>query len=681
MVRVLSLILIASVLVCGATRADEPADLFLRAYQEFQTGENQERNNRPNDALESYTTSVRLLEELSTTSPDWQRMVVEYRLRKGRERLAALRNELATQAGGSDIVEVELPSRNFDIDIPAPSVATRPPASATTTKPPNAELERQLAAERRRIAELELQLRRATGQLTGARAENEKIKTDLVEVRSLLTQTEVALENTTRERDQLLANPKESTSQDTSALTADIAALEEENNRLRDKLDRAATYVEESKTALAATEADRRAVAAERDSAVTRADEAENKVGALDGEIESLKSQLAARAEEAAELADLRSQNASLLEKLAAAEATDPAALENLQLEVDLMAERLDEARSALLERDTRIKDLTAQLDKTSGELAELKLTPSPSEDQIRAVEENALLRAIVLRQLKSQNERQAAVAELEAELENLRVESGKLAEQLAIIGRPNTLTNEELLLFREPEIALGNPESDRLQVEMTVVKQGDGIEQEPRDSRTPKGPDDLPGESRALVLQAVELARERRFSDAERLYQQVVETSPDNPFALSNLAVTQIQTGKIAAAKVALQKALDLDPSDTFASINLANVLCRQEQYGDAIEILKDILKVEPKNPVAHNYMAIALGKSGNHAEAEEFFQRSIMLDGKYHNAHFNLAVMYANSDPPMLELAKKHYEQAVILGASPDVVLERRLMDRASQ
>jgi hypothetical protein len=35
----------------------------------------------------------------------------------------------------------------------------------------------------------------------------------------------------------------------------------------------------------------------------------------------------------------------------------------------------------------------------------------------------------------------------------------------------------------------------------------------------------------------------------------------------------------------------------------------------------------------------------------------------------------MYANAEPPSLQLAKKHYEKAKDLGAEPDSVLERRL------
>ena len=35
----------------------------------------------------------------------------------------------------------------------------------------------------------------------------------------------------------------------------------------------------------------------------------------------------------------------------------------------------------------------------------------------------------------------------------------------------------------------------------------------------------------------------------------------------------------------------------------------------------------------------------------------------------------MYANAEPPSLQLAKRHYEKAKVLGAEPDLSLERRL------
>jgi pentatricopeptide repeat protein len=219
--------------------------------------------------------------------------------------------------------------------------------------------------------------------------------------------------------------------------------------------------------------------------------------------------------------------------------------------------------------------------------------------------------------------------------------------------------------------VILENPEVGPTQTAASVAggELGGGL------PPAPEGIDALSNEAREQVQKARDLMQLRRFADAEKIYSGIVEENPNNHVALSNLAVTQIQSGKLAAARVALEKALQSKPGDVFASVNLANVLCRQGRYEEAVQLLKEILKTDPQNAVAHNYMAIALGRTGNTAEAEEFFQRSILLDAKYPNAHFNLAVMYVSSQPPALELAKKHYERAKELGAEPDNTLEQRL------
>jgi predicted Zn-dependent protease len=248
------------------------------------------------------------------------------------------------------------------------------------------------------------------------------------------------------------------------------------------------------------------------------------------------------------------------------------------------------------------------------------------------------------------------------------------LSSQMAVLSKPPAkLSDREILIFRDPLVVMNDPGEVDLSVSMTVSKSADGTSE--GINKAPAGPEAFSPEARQLVEKAGALVRERRFTDAEKIYQQLNDEYPDNPFTLSNLAVTQIHAGKLTAALVALEKSLRLMPGDVFASVNLSNVYCRQGRFGEAVEILKEVIKKDPQNAVAHNYIAIALGKQGDTREAEEFFQRSIMLNGNYSNAHFNLAVMYANTEPPSLELARKHYEMAKSLGAEPDRVMERRL------
>ena len=656
-------------------RAFDPADLFLRAYQEFQAAELSERQGHTRDALDRYAAAAQTLENIQRANPEWQKMVVEYRLRKSQENLARLRASVTDAQLAQVEVEDPLPTGGFEIDIPEPMVATRPNAANSVgakvepREASSAPLKKQLAEARREIEILKKDLERTRGDLTGAKAEIDRTKTSLVEAKSDLAQTKANLENVTAERDHLKQSAAKPSGKQFENLTARVEQLEsenevlaDENKRLGDKLDKAGKYIEESKQAFAASDNDRKA---------------------LSDQKQALEKQIADQKPKLDLLAKLESENKDLSTRLEKAEVAlrdsskvqeDQQFRESLQSEITLLKDRLSAARSELHARDESIKTLYTQLDEASGEAARLRLDPKPSDEQKRVAEENELLKNIVLRQLKDQNERTIAVGAIEQELEKLYVKSDTLSSQLAVLSKPpSKFTDREMLIFRDPLVVLNDPGEVDMSVSMTISKAGDGSAESP--SKAPEGGESLSPEARQLVEKAVTLVRERRFTDAEKIYQKLTDEYPDNSFTLSNLAVTQIHAGKLTAALVALEKALRLAPGDVFASVNLSNVYCRQGRFGEAVETLKEVIKKDPQNAVAHNYLAIALGKQGNTRDAEEYFQRSIMLDEKYSNAHFNLAVMYANTDPPSLELARKHYDIAKSLGSEPDPVMEKRL------
>ena len=676
--------------------AFDPAEMFLRAYQEFQAGERSEREGQMRNALNRYATAAQALENIQRTDPEWQKMVVEYRLRKTQENLQRLRSSVSEAQLADIVVEDPLPTGGFEIDIPAPMVTTRPGSSSRVSPSSDGgeSLKSQLAEARQQIQNLKKDLEKTQGDLTGAKAEIDRTKTSLVEAKSDLAQTKANFENVSVERDQFKNSTAKVSDKQLADLTvrieqmeADNEVLNDENKRLRDKLDRAAKSIEDGQQNLAA----------ERDKAVAglkkfeenqtelaqllkQREEMEKKFAA---EKQVLEKQIADQKPKLDLLAKLEADNKDLASRLQKAEVAlqdagkiegDQKFRESLEEEITLLKDRLAAARSELHAREENIKSLYAQLDEASGEVARLRLDPKPTEEQKRVSEENDLLKNIVLRQLKDQSERSVAVGMIEQELEKLYVKSDMLSSQMAVLSKPPAkLSDREILIFRDPLVVMNDPGEVDMSVSMTVSKSADGTSE--GINKAPAGPEAFSPEARQLVEKAGALVRERRFTDAEKIYQQLNDEYPDNPFTLSNLAVTQIHAGKLTAALVALEKSLRLMPGDVFASVNLSNVYCRQGRFGEAVEILKEVIKKDPQNAVAHNYIAIALGKQGNTREAEEFFQRSIMLNGNYSNAHFNLAVMYANTEPPSLELARKHYEMAKSLGAEPDRVMERRL------
>ena len=684
--------------------------MFLRGYQEFQAAERSERQGQVRDALNRYATAAKIFENIQRTDPEWQKIVLEYRLRKTQESLERLRSSVSEAQMAVIEVEDPLPTGGFEINIPEPMVSTRPTGGSVVSVPAaksneeTLKLENNLAEARREIDSLKKDLEKTRAELTGAKASIDRTKTSLVEARSELAQTKVTLENVTAERDQLKSADAKASDKRLKELAtriekleADNEVLNDENQRLTGKLQKAGTYIEESQKVLAATDKDRKALASERDKAVASLSKIKDNQKEIDrllkerGEIEqkfaaekqALEKQIADQKPKLDLLEKLESENKNLSARLEKAELAlkdsgkiqaDQELRESLLEEVTLLKDRLAAARGELQARDESIKTLYAQLDEASGEAARLRLDPKPTEEQRQVAEENELLKNIVLRQLKEQNERTQAVGVLEQELEKLYVKSDTLSSQLAVLSKPPAqFSDREMLIFRDPLVVLNNPGEVDMSVSMTVSKSSQESLEAPSDA--PQGAEVFNPESRQLVEKAAGLVRDRRFTDAEKIYQKLTDEYPDNHFALSNLAVTQIHAGKLTAAQVALERALRLSPGDVFASVNISNVYCRQGRFDEAVEVLKEVIKKDPRNAVAHNYLAIALGKQGNAKEAEEYFQRSILLDQNYSNAHFNLAVMYANTEPPSLEMARKHYDLAKSLGSEPDAVMERRL------
>lgn len=684
--------------------------MFLRGYQEFQAAERSERQGQVRDALNRYATAAKIFESVQRTDPEWQKMVLEYRLRKTQESLDRLR--ISVSEAQMAVIEVEdpLPTGGFEINIPEPMVSTRPPggsfASVQSVKSNEEALKLQsnLAKAQRQIDSLKKDLENTKAELTGAKASIDRTKSTLVEARSELAQAKATLENVTAERDLLKSIDAKASDKRFIELAARIEKLEadnevlnDENTRLTVKLQKAGTYIEESEKVLAATNSDRLALASERDKALASLSQIQDKQKEIDrllkerSEMESkfafekqaFEKQIADQKPKLDLVEKLGLENKNLSARLEKAELAlkdsekikaDQGLREALQEEVGLLKKRLAAARGELKSRDESIKSLHAQLEEAAGVAARIRLNPNPTKEMRQVAEENELLKKIVLRQIKEQNERTQAVGVLEQELEKLFVKSDTLSSQLAVLSKPPAkFSDREMLIFRDPIVLLNEPGEVDMSVSMTVSKSSPRAPEAPSD--VSEGAEVFDPQARQLVEKAAELVRDRRFTDAEKIYQKLTDEYPDNYFALSNLAVTQIHAGKFAPAQVALEKVLRLEPGDVFASVLISNVHCRLGRYDEAVEVLKEVIKKDPRNAVAHNYLAIALGKQGNAKQAEEYFQRSILLDGNYSNAHFNLAVMYANTEPPSLKLARKHYDLAKSLGSEPDPVMEHRL------
>jgi len=177
----------------------------------------------------------------------------------------------------------------------------------------------------------------------------------------------------------------------------------------------------------------------------------------------------------------------------------------------------------------------------------------------------------------------------------------------------------------------------------------------------------------------------------------------------LYEAAVRDFTAGHLDAAKALLQKVLAIAPENAPALINLALIAQRQQQDGDAEKFLRRVLQKDTQNATAwlllgirayeqdkldaalahlaqsvlyapqdaraHQYLGATLGRRGWYSAGEEELRRAVELDPKSADAHYNLAAIYMERVPPAVELARRHYQRALELGATPDEKLTERI------
>jgi len=184
-----------------------------------------------------------------------------------------------------------------------------------------------------------------------------------------------------------------------------------------------------------------------------------------------------------------------------------------------------------------------------------------------------------------------------------------------------------------------------------------------------------LPDDMRETAQDAADLFKNQKYDESAAKYQSIIDKYPESLYAWSNLGVVRFQQGKFDEALRALQQAVKLSPTDAFSYSNLGIVYYQLNQYENAIDALNSAKALDPNDPKTHNYLGCACSQKGWQEVAEKEFRKAIELDPNFGDAHFNLALVYATSKPPSLELARREYNRALELGIGKDARLEKLL------
>ena len=428
--RLLLLPLITGLFFPSAVRAQDsdPAGQFFAAYQEFQRAEKLEREGRTKDAAAKFRFVATQLGQIKSLSPDWQPMVVDFRLKKTQEALVRLEGAAAPTTLGPppDLADLPAdetlppvqPSRvgpapagpTISISVgegtpPAPAAETPlPQTSVTEAAPPTATSSEELDALRSQLAEAQNRNAALEQQLSDGEAEASKIAAELEQTKESLSQLQKATEagegkdaevdrlsraakeleetlNTVKAEKEALEAGAAETGKKIEELTAEVAAAKSEADTAKSELETAKSEAETAKKRTGELEAERETLVAERDGARQETEKVREEMSTLSARVTELENErtelVAARdtaQKEAAEAKTALEKNAELIEANKQLEQKLTEAAEKISgMETDAatkaemvagLQKDLDNVRAELAGAQTQLKDDRERFDK-----------------------------------------------------------------------------------------------------------------------------------------------------------------------------------------------------------------------------------------------------------------------------------------------------------------------------
>lgn len=130
-----------------------------------------------------------------------------------------------------------------------------------------------------------------------------------------------------------------------------------------------------------------------------------------------------------------------------------------------------------------------------------------------------------------------------------------------------------------------------------------------------------------ALLQQAIAAHQAGRIADAEKLYLEVLSTSPADFSARHLLGVIRAQQGRNAEALALIEGALQANPRDANALANHGNVLKAMDRPGDALASYDKALAADPGNLVAWHNRGAVLHQLQRYPEALASYDKALAL------------------------------------------------------
>ncbi|MEW6008550.1 MAG: tetratricopeptide repeat protein [Candidatus Omnitrophota bacterium] len=145
--------------------------------------------------------------------------------------------------------------------------------------------------------------------------------------------------------------------------------------------------------------------------------------------------------------------------------------------------------------------------------------------------------------------------------------------------------------------------------------------------------------------------------------FKLAMELDPSLVEAYSNLAISYFRAKDYQQAIELSNKAIKLNPDYSKPYLVLSKIYEELKDFNQSIIFKKMAMNLMPTDAQDYYELGLLYGKIDN-TKAIEAFKEAIKLNPEFAGAHNNLAVIYANLEPPQLELARKHAQFALKYG-----------------
>jgi tetratricopeptide (TPR) repeat protein len=162
-----------------------------------------------------------------------------------------------------------------------------------------------------------------------------------------------------------------------------------------------------------------------------------------------------------------------------------------------------------------------------------------------------------------------------------------------------------------------------------------------------------------ALLRAADGLYAAGRVQEAGRIYQRLLQQSPQKLFLLNRLAEIAATLNKHGMAVQLLRRSLALAPNQAPACTALGTALSRMGRVDEALAAYDRVISLEPQLAKAHNLRGLLLGEARRLSESVESFDRAIAIDPQFAAAHGNRGAMLKQLD--RFDEALESFDRAV--------------------